>query len=424
MKSRTNKFTIAGLVLVSLLALSGCRPKPVVEEQPIPIDTRYTDGLTMASGDANGAYQGRSFFQGGVSVATNPGHIDGDTTNFTIGSQRISIRYLGIDTPESTAVIQPWGKAASAFVKQQLDAAVANNVEIRLEAESQGTDSTGNRYLGWVWIGDRLLNLEILENAYSRFTMNLTTHYHQTFVDAQTKTIKTKTRVYGTENDPDFNYSQDVKNITLKEYNANYEEHYDGSRVQTEGYITRKISGNLFIQDQEYDEDEQEYKQYGAYIYVGPGGMDLSGFPLGTRVRLIGQVNVFSDSFQISIGAFRNELKVISEVLIEPVVTTMSGEEDFSKYEYMLVLIEDLLVTAKLPVASGATRGDYTVYATTSAATEISLRISADLGYDPYAGIIEVGNHITIRGVVVIYFEGHQILIGSQTSLHDVVKLS
>ena len=418
-----NKFRILGIGLVFLLALTGCAKKPVVDDSPIPIDTRYTDELRMATGDTEGSYTGRNFFQGGVSVATNPSHIDGDTTNFTVGGQRITVRYLGIDTPESTAVIQPWGKAASAFVKEKLDEAIANQVEIRVEAESKGTDSTGNRYLGWVWLGERLLNLEILENAYSRFSMNLSTHYYQTFVDAQTKTTRTQMRVYGTERDPSFNYSQDITNITLKELNANFTAYYDGSRIQTEGYITRIISGSFYLQDQEYDEVAADYKQYGTYVYVGPGGMDLSGFPLGSRVRLVGQVNTFNNSFQISIGSFRHLLHVISDTIIEPVVTNITGDDGIADYEYMLVRIENLLVTSKgLP--SGTQRGDYTVYAKTINDTTVALRVSADVGHDPYAGVLEVGNRVTIRGVVVIYYEGHQVLITSLTSLGDVVIVS
>ena len=416
------KYNLIGFLLATSLALAGCRKTTPIDEEPIPIDTRYTDELTMATGDSTGAYASRSFLQGGVSVVTNPGHIDGDTTNFSLpGGQRITVRYLGIDTPESTSVIQPWGRAASAFVKEKLEEAVANDVTIRIEAESKGTDSTGNRYLGWVWLGERLLNLEVLENAYSRFAMNLETHYYQTFVDAQTKTLRTETRVYGTALDPQFNYSQDIANVTLKELNSNFTAYFDGSRIQTEGIITRKISGNIFIQDREYDEVNDVDKQYGSYIYVGPGGMDLSGFPLGVRVRLIGQVNQFNNSFQISIGAFRNELVVIDETPIEPVVTNITGNDGLADYEYMFVRIENLYITTKY---YEVTKEDYTVYADTSQDVSIALRISGDIGFDAYAGIIEVGNTITVRGVVVRFHDGHQLLITSLTTLNDVVVVN
>jgi hypothetical protein len=57
---------------------------------------------------------------------------------------------LGIDTPESTGQIEPWGKPASIYTKSKLQ----NAKEIVLESDEVGTpvfDSTGERYLAWVW---------------------------------------------------------------------------------------------------------------------------------------------------------------------------------------------------------------------------------------------------------------------------------
>ena len=78
--------------------------------------------------------------------------VDGDTTHFTDKNKNtIKLRYLGVNTPESTGRIAPWGKQASVFVKNKLE----NAYSIVIEAENVGnppeTDTTGDRYLGYVW---------------------------------------------------------------------------------------------------------------------------------------------------------------------------------------------------------------------------------------------------------------------------------
>ena len=66
-------------------------------------------------------YTGRSFLKDGVSQVDLKTSIDGDTAHFTEvgGSETIKCRFYGIDTPESTGKVQPWGKAASNFTKEK-----------------------------------------------------------------------------------------------------------------------------------------------------------------------------------------------------------------------------------------------------------------------------------------------------------------
>ena len=112
--------------------------------------------------------------------------IDGDTTHFYISNEDreqfpvgqqirndgvLKLRYLGIDTPESTGQIQEWGKTASNFNKSKLSDAT----EIYVESNdgNWNLDSTGSRYLGYVWYKNasdtefKCLNLEILQEGLS-----------------------------------------------------------------------------------------------------------------------------------------------------------------------------------------------------------------------------------------------------------------
>ena len=60
--------------------------------------------------------------------ATVKSYIDGDTTHFYVDHSDleegyVKARYLGINTPESTGVVEPWGKKASNYTKTQLQKA-------------------------------------------------------------------------------------------------------------------------------------------------------------------------------------------------------------------------------------------------------------------------------------------------------------
>ena len=86
-------------------------------------------------------YTGKNFERDGVGEVRLNRVVDGDTISVYSGSyQAITIRFLGIDTPESTGAIQAWGKASSAYAKEILYAAHS----ILLEAEGEERmDSNG-----------------------------------------------------------------------------------------------------------------------------------------------------------------------------------------------------------------------------------------------------------------------------------------
>ena len=159
--------------------------------------------------------------------------IDGDTTHFNVPTSVVptgilKARYLGINTPESTGIIEPWGKKASNYTKETLSK--ATSIYIESDNASWNADSTGGRYLVWVWYKTdemteyRNLNLEILQqglafgsnaadNAYSDYTMG-----------ALNQAKQFKLYVFSKDKDPDFYYGG-AQNVTLKELKLNYESH-------------------------------------------------------------------------------------------------------------------------------------------------------------------------------------------------------
>jgi micrococcal nuclease len=96
--------------------------------------------------------------------------VDGDTLKLV--NHKESIRLIGVDTPETVkrnCPVQPWGPEATQFTKDF----VAGGA-IRLEYDGDTRDKYG-RILAYVWVGDRMLNEELLRAGLARAEMQY--HY-------------------------------------------------------------------------------------------------------------------------------------------------------------------------------------------------------------------------------------------------------
>ena len=147
-------------------------------------------------------YIGKSFINDGIGEVTLVSPTDGDTARFkdVITGETFRLRFLGIDTPESTIDKDPWGKAASDYSKQRLQAAKT----IVLEAEGSRNDMYG-RYLGWVWLDGELYNLQVVEEAYSNSTCGSDSKYYEYMADVDIHVSQTGRRFFG-EIDPNYDY--------------------------------------------------------------------------------------------------------------------------------------------------------------------------------------------------------------------------
>lgn len=80
--------------------------------------------------------------------------VDGDTAWFFIDGKSTKVRFLYIDTPESTKEIEPYGKEASEFTKKQLTNAMT--IELELNVDGDSSDKY-DRLLAWVFVDGQLL---------------------------------------------------------------------------------------------------------------------------------------------------------------------------------------------------------------------------------------------------------------------------
>ena len=97
--------------------------------------------------------------------------VDGDTAKFELDGKEITVRFLGIDTPETvhpTKGEEPYGKEASNYTKQKLEN--ADKIEIEYDDNASETDKY-ERALVWVWVDDTLLQEELISNGLARTYM-------------------------------------------------------------------------------------------------------------------------------------------------------------------------------------------------------------------------------------------------------------
>lgn len=89
--------------------------------------------------------------------------VDGDTAWFYIEGQETKVRFLYIDTPESTNQIEPYGIEASQFVAKKLES--ASKIELELNIDGNQYDKY-DRLLAWVFVDGKLLQEEIAKNGF------------------------------------------------------------------------------------------------------------------------------------------------------------------------------------------------------------------------------------------------------------------
>lgn len=214
---------------------------------------------------------------------------DGDTANFTtVDGTYMRVRFLGINTPESTAKVEAWGVKASMWMASVFEKAV--DFCLVVDADAYGTlDSSGSRALAFVWYKTaaddalhpnqwRLYNLECVEQCYSKnqlFTdSNL--HYLDAFLAADERATNCAGRVYG-QKDPSFDDSQTVKTVTcyyvrhhFSEIGIDFQEGSSGSYLKITALVVGQMGDNMVVRDIRRDlaQDDDDALEC-LYVYAG-----------------------------------------------------------------------------------------------------------------------------------------------------------
>lgn len=365
--------------------------------------------------------------------------IDGDTVHFNVDQKEIpggilKARFIAINTPESTGKIEEYGKAASNFTKERLSQAVS----IILESDDDvwNKDSTGGRYLVWIWYKTsadadyRNLNLEILQNGLCIASGTGQNRYGDICTSALAQAKFQKLNVYSGEKDPLFFYGDAVE-LTLPELRKNVAE-YNGIKVAFEATITRGYDNSVYVE--EYDPEDDRY--YGMAIYIG---FNLSGqgqaiMRPGNRVRVVGTVSFWETggTYQVSGLTYRaikpddpNNIQLIGEGY-SPAYVPISGEL-FSDDEYCAMAMDTTVSISNLYVKD--------FYMTKDPASDdygaLTLTCESEDGHTVKVRTVPLkdetgtlipgsayqGKHIDVRGLVA-YYDGYQIKLFATTDIN------
>ncbi len=383
--------------------------------------------------------------------ATVKQFIDGDTTHFNVPTSVmpngvLKARYLAINTPESTGKIEEWGKAAAAFTKEKLSA--ATSIIIESETDYWDPDSTGERYLSWIWYRTsedqeyRNLNIEILQNGYAIANKSSNNRYGSVCTAAIDQAKALKLHVYSGEKDPDFYYGEAIE-LTLKELRTNIAD-YNGLKVAFTGIITLNNNNSVYVES--YDAETDMY--YGISVYYG---FSLNGFGLdilsvGNEVRIVGSLQYYEagGTYQISDVDYNimdpdkpTNLKKLSSgnqpayVLTDPktfasgTVTIQTEDASITK-SYAELAMSTSLEMKNLKVVDiytthngGDSDGAMTLTCRASDGTTISVRtvVLLDNNGNLITASAYTGKTIDVKGVVDYYNGEYQIKVFSANQI-------
>ena len=241
-------------------------------------------------------------------------YIDGDTTHFflpannSLNQEFVKARYLAINTPESTGKIEPYGKKASKFTKEKLMS--ATSIYIECDSNEWEADSTGSRYLLWIWYKTendkdyRNLNIEILQEGLAIASNSAQNRYGSIAVKAIDQAKELKLNVYSGKDDPDMYYGSAVE-ATLKEIRLNIQD-YNGVKVAFEGVVTKDYNQTVYVED--YDSELDMYFGMQVYYGFGANGEILSALGVGNLVRVVGTVQYYENGGTYQVAGLQYDM--------------------------------------------------------------------------------------------------------------------
>lgn len=253
-------------------------------------EAAYTDYAASVRPDRTGAAARQE--------VTVKAFVDGDTTHFLVPESVaaegvLKARYLAVNTPESTGRIEEYGKKAAAFVRERLSA--ASSILIESDTETWNLDSTGERYLVWVWYKPeaaapyRNLNIELLQNGLAVAYSAGSTRYGAACTAALSQAKNQKLNLFSGQKDPDFYYGDAVE-LTLRELRC-HPQQYEGMKVAFHGTVILNSANSVYLEA--YDEETGLYFGMSAYYGFSLSGAGLDILSVGNEVRIVGSFQYY-----------------------------------------------------------------------------------------------------------------------------------
>lgn len=188
-------FSIIALSLIIIFSVIGFKSANNIQNNDIIItntSTNYNDTIVDEKIDTS------KFEEAYVKRV-----VDGDTIIATIDNTDYRVRFIGINTPESTTKIEEYGKEASNYTKEML-----TGKTVYLEKDVRNTDKY-DRLLRYVWleipnkitsdeINTKMFNAILLINGYAKlFTYPPDIKYVEYFKPLEEEARKNNTGLWG-----------------------------------------------------------------------------------------------------------------------------------------------------------------------------------------------------------------------------------
>lgn len=285
MKRLTKFFVALSLLFTGTLVACGGNGGSKDDGQMID----YVEKTHITENCALTTYSGVNFLDNGIGEVTLYNPVDGDTAHFyqketTLSKERlVKVRFYGIDTPESTGQIEPWGKKASKFTTEKLQNAktiVLTNGEMNAVAAS--ADSTGTRFKALVWVSEKenaaidelkCLNLWIVQEGYSNGKGVTGCPLADVFNKADLQAQKLKLHTWSGD-DPDF-YKGDALSTSIKDIVDEFVAQngkcptYEGVKVKINGVVAKVVDSDAYVVQDFENETTGEIERYGLFIFSG-----------------------------------------------------------------------------------------------------------------------------------------------------------
>lgn len=330
----------------------------------------------------------------------------------------------------------------------------ASSIIVESDDANWNLDSTGGRYLVWVWYRTsedaeyRNLNIELLQNGLAIASSSANNRYGSICMAAIAQAKALKLNIQSGKRDPDFYYGDAVE-LTLKELRCNAEK-YNGTKVAFEGVITKNNNSGVYIES--YDSETDRY--YGIYVYYGYGlsGEGLDILSVGNLSRIVGSVQYYEagGTYQVSGLTYRvmkpddpSNIKKIEdghegayrEINAADFASGMvkfadaeGAEREYRSAELMMdttVTARGLTVTSAYTTTSESSsqQGAMTLTCIASDGTGVTVRTA--VLYDAAGKLISAdeykGKTLDVRGIVDLYDGKYQIRVFSADDI-TIVK--
>ncbi len=363
-------------------------------------------------------YKGRTFADDGIEQVTLRTCIDGDTAHFDLPSGKpvggisyLKSRFYGIDTPESTGKVQPYGRGASKYTKRVLEEAAENGTIVvgspSLEYCAPTPDSTGSRFVSLIWVNTSvknapynqlsLLNLMIVQDGWSwvKNVLDMPT-YEDVFYAAEAQAKAYGLNLFSGKPDPDHNYGEyeDTSLLELKQEvqacmaDPTHVNKFDNANVRVCGTVAGYSNSILYIQDYCFYTDEEgnpiadekgegtgEYA--GINIFTGMSAIPAKYTAIGTYISVCGNASD-SENFGFQISGAKFPVLSFSDSDAQVLITAENNVEEHALHTF------DYTV-AELNAVARTTDYDYECF-NCSVNIDGELEVDIDHSYDDADG--------------------------------------